>query len=319
MSKLTELSIEEIQKSFKEKDFSSKELTLEYLKNIKEKDDTIGAFLTITEDKAIELAEQVDKKIANGEKISPIAGVPCAIKDNMCTNGVKTTCASKMLEDFVPCYDATVIENLKKNDFVMLGKLNMDEFAMGSSNENSYFKKVRNPVNIDCVPGGSSGGSAAAVKACEAVYTLGSDTGGSIRQPASFCGVVGMKPTYGTVSRYGLVAFASSLDQIGPITKSVKDNAIVLNAIASSDGRDATCIQGDREDFTADIGKDVKGMKIALPTDFFAEGISQDVKDAVLNAAKTYEKMGAEIVEVKLPNLKHALSAYYVISSAEAS
>ena len=224
-----------------------------------------------------------------------------------------------MLENFVPCYSSTAVEKLNEQGFVMLGKLNMDEFAMGSTNENSYFKPVKNPVNTERVPGGSSGGSAAAVAAKEAAFTLGSDTGGSIRQPAAFCGVVGMKPTYGTVSRYGLVAFASSLDQIGPLTKNVKDNALILNAIAGHDPKDATCIGGGRPDYTAEIGKDVKGMTVGLPTEFFGDGVSADVKDAVLAAAKRYEKLGANIEEVKLPSLKHALSAYYVISSAEAS
>ena len=226
---------------------------------------------------------------------------------------------AKMLENFVPCYSSTAVEKLNEQGFVMLGKLNMDEFAMGSTNENSYFKPVKNPVNTERVPGGSSGGSAAAVAAKEAAFTLGSDTGGSIRQPAAFCGVVGMKPTYGTVSRYGLVAFASSLDQIGPLTKNVKDNALILNAIAGHDPKDATCIGGGRPDYTAEIGKDVKGMTVGLPTEFFGDGVSADVKDAVLAAAKRYEKLGANIEEVKLPSLKHALSAYYVISSAEAS
>ena len=302
-----------------DKQLSSKEITEAYLENINKTDSEIGAYLTVTAESAIKTAEETDKKIAAGEKLSTLAGIPGGIKDNMCTKGVKTTCASKMLENFVPCYSSTAVEKLNEQGFVMLGKLNMDEFAMGSTNENSYFKPVKNPVNTERVPGGSSGGSAAAVAAKEAAFTLGSDTGGSIRQPAAFCGVVGMKPTYGTVSRYGLVAFASSLDQIGPLTKNVKDNALILNAIASHDPKDATCIGGGRPDYTAEIGKDVKGMTVGLPTEFFGDGVSADVKDAVLAAAKRYEKLGANIEEVKLPSLKHALSAYYVISSAEAS
>ncbi len=301
------------------KQLSSKEITEAYLENISKTDSEIGAYLTVTAESAIKTAEETDKKIAAGEKLGTLAGIPGGIKDNMCTKGVKTTCASKMLENFVPCYSSTAVEKLNKQGFVMLGKLNMDEFAMGSTNENSYFKPVKNPVNTERVPGGSSGGSAAAVAAKEAAFTLGSDTGGSIRQPAAFCGVVGMKPTYGTVSRYGLVAFASSLDQIGPLTKNVKDNALVLNAIAGHDPKDATCIGGGRPDYAAEIGKGVKGMTVGLPTEFFGDGVSADVKEAVLAAAKRYEKLGANIEEVKLPSLKHALSAYYVISSAEAS
>lgn len=319
MNEILNMPVTLLTEKIADKQLSSKEITEAYLENINKTDSEIGAYLTVTAESAIKTAEETDKKIAAGEKLSTLAGIPGGIKDNMCTKGVKTTCASKMLENFVPCYSSTAVEKLNKQGFVMLGKLNMDEFAMGSTNENSYFKPVKNPVNTERVPGGSSGGSAAAVAAKEAAFTLGSDTGGSIRQPAAFCGVVGMKPTYGTVSRYGLVAFASSLDQIGPLTKNVKDNALILNAIAGHDPKDATCIGGGRPDYTAEIGKDVKGMTVGLPTEFFGDGVSADVKDAVLAAAKRYEKLGANIEEVKLPSLKHALSAYYVISSAEAS
>lgn len=319
MNEILNMPVTLLTEKIADKQLSSKEITEAYLENISKTDSEIGAYLTVTAESAIKTAEETDKKIAAGEKLSTLAGIPGGIKDNMCTKGVKTTCASKMLENFVPCYSSTAVEKLNEQGFVMLGKLNMDEFAMGSTNENSYFKPVKNPVNTERVPGGSSGGSAAAVAAKEAAFTLGSDTGGSIRQPAAFCGVVGMKPTYGTVSRYGLVAFASSLDQIGPLTKNVKDNALILNAIAGHDPKDATCIGGGRPDYTAEIGKDVKGMTVGLPTEFFGDGVSADVKDAVLAAAKRYEKLGANIEEVKLPSLKHALSAYYVISSAEAS
>lgn len=319
MNDIIKLSVAELSQKIASKDISSKEAAEAYLENIKEKDGVTGAYITVTAEAALKKAEEVDGRIASGEKLAPLAGIPAGIKDNMCTSGVKTTCASRMLEDFVPCYTSTAVKNLEKQDYVMLGKLNMDEFAMGSTNENSYFKPVRNPVNPERVPGGSSGGSAAAVAAGEAAFTLGSDTGGSIRQPAAFCGVVGMKPTYGSVSRFGLVAFASSLDQIGPVTKNVKDNALVLTAISGADPKDATCIGGGRPDYMADIGKDVKGMVVGLPTEFFGEGVSPDVKSAVLDAAKRYEKLGAKIEEVKLPSIKHALSAYYVISSAEAS
>lgn len=319
MNEILNMPVTLLTEKIADKQLSSKEITEAYLENISKTDSEIGAYLTVTAESAIKTAEETDKKIAAGEKLGTLAGIPGGIKDNMCTKGVKTTCASKMLENFVPCYSSTAVEKLNEQGFVMLGKLNMDEFAMGSTNENSYFKPVKNPVNTERVPGGSSGGSAAAVAAKEAAFTLGSDTGGSIRQPAAFCGVVGMKPTYGTVSRYGLVAFASSLDQIGPLTKNVKDNALILNAIAGHDPKDATCIGGGRPDYTAEIGKDVKGMTVGLPTEFFGDGVSADVKDAVLAAAKRYEKLGANIEEVKLPSLKHALSAYYVISSAEAS
>lgn len=319
MSEIIKTSVKTLSEMLDRKEISSLEVTDAFLKRIDEQEKTINAYITVTDELARESAKAVDEKRAKGEKLSVLAGIPAGIKDNMCTKGVKTTCASRMLEDFVPCYDATVIEKLKNNDFVMLGKLNMDEFAMGSTTENSYFKITRNPVDTDCVPGGSSGGSAAAVGAFEAPYTLGSDTGGSIRQPAAFCGVVGMKPTYGAVSRYGLVAFASSLDQIGPLTNNVEDNAIVLNAIAGHDGRDATSVDTEYPDYTADLNKGVKGLKIGLPKEFFGEGISADVKEAVLAAAKKFEKLGATIVEISMPSLNSALAAYYVISSAEAS
>lgn len=319
MSELTKKSLSELASALENKEISSVELTREYLNSIAKNEEKIGAYITVDEKSALDSAAAVDQKRANGEKLSPLAGIPAAIKDNICTKGTKTTCASKMLADFVPPYDAHVIERLKANDFVMLGKLNMDEFAMGSSTENSAMKITHNPCDTDRVPGGSSGGSAAAVAAFEAAYTLGSDTGGSIRQPASFCGVVGMKPTYGSVSRYGLVAFASSLDQIGPVTHNVRDNAMVLNAIVGHDRRDATSIDRVYGDFTAELGKGVKGMKIGLPKEFFGEGISSDVKECVLSATKVYESLGAEIVDLSMPSIDHALAAYYVISSAEAS
>ena len=295
------------------------QLTQAYLEQIDKKDKTIGAYITVTADRAIESAKAFDEGGCSDSEISPLAGIPCGIKDNMCTKGIKTTCASKMLGGYIPPYSAHVVEKLEKSGAVILGKLNMDEFAMGSTTENSAFKVCRNPLDTDRVPGGSSGGSAAAVAAREAVYTLGSDTGGSIRQPASFCGVVGMKPTYGSVSRYGLVAFASSLDQIGPITSTVLDNALVLNAIVGHDKRDATSVKRVYNDFTADIKNGVKGMKIGVPEEFFGEGISDDVRKAVLAATDTYRALGAELVSVSMPSIDYALSAYYVISSAEAS
>lgn len=319
MSELTERTIFEHAEALRKKEYSSVQLTQAYLEQIDKKDKTIGAYITVTADRAIESAKAFDEGRCSDSEISPLAGIPCGIKDNMCTKGIKTTCASKMLSGYIPPYSAHVVEKLEKSGAVILGKLNMDEFAMGSTTENSAFKVCRNPLDTDRVPGGSSGGSAAAVAAREAVYTLGSDTGGSIRQPASFCGVVGMKPTYGSVSRYGLVAFASSLDQIGPITSTVLDNALVLNAIVGHDKRDATSVKRVYNDFTADIKNGVKGMKIGVPEEFFGEGISDDVRKAVLAATDTYRALGAELVSVSMPSIDYALSAYYVISSAEAS
>lgn len=316
---LIKRSVSEHIESLKKGEYSSRELTDAYIAQIENTDSEIGAYITTDFETALKKAEAVDKKRLSGESLEPLAGIPCAIKDNICTKGVKTTCASKMLENYIPPYDACVIEELKKADVVILGKLNMDEFAMGSTTENSAFKTTKNPADITRVPGGSSGGSAACVAAKEAAFTLGSDTGGSIRQPASFCGVVGMKPTYGTVSRYGLVAFASSLDQIGPLTSTVKDNAIVLSAISCADKRDATNICKSQDDFTEDIGKGIKGMKIGLPKEFFGEGISHDVKTAVFEAAERMKNEGAEIVDISMPSIDYALAAYYIISSAEAS
>lgn len=319
MSELTERTIFEHAEALRKKEYSYVQLTQAYLEQIDKKDKTIGAYITVTADRAIESAKAFDEGRCSDSEISPLAGIPCGIKDNMCTKGIKTTCASKMLGGYIPPYSAHVVEKLEKSGAVILGKLNMDEFAMGSTTENSAFKVCRNPLDTDRVPGGSSGGSAAAVAAREAVYTLGSDTGGSIRQPASFCGVVGMKPTYGSVSRYGLVAFASSLDQIGPITSTVLDNALVLNAIVGHDKRDATSVKRVYNDFTANIKNGVKGMKIGVPEEFFGEGISDDVRKAVLAATDTYRALGAELVSVSMPSIDYALSAYYVISSAEAS
>ena len=316
---LIKRSVSEHIESLKKGEYSSRELTDAYIAQIENTDSEIGAYITTDFETALKKAEAVDKKRLSGESLEPLAGIPCAIKDNICTKGVKTTCASKMLENYIPPYDACVIEELKKADVVILGKLNMDEFAMGSTTENSAFKTTKNPADITRVPGGSSGGSAACVAAKEAAFTLGSDTGGSIRLPASFCGVVGMKPTYGTVSRYGLVAFASSLDQIGPLTSTVKDNAIVLSAISCADKRDATNIYKSQGDFTEDIGKGIKGMKIGLPKEFFGEGISHDVKTAVFEAAERMKNEGAEIVDISMPSIDNALAAYYIISSAEAS
>lgn len=314
-----EMSVYELSRRLAAKELSTVEAAGAYLRQMEEREPEIGAYLTITAEAALETARRVDEKRVQGRQLSPLAGIPAGIKDNICTKGVRTTCASRMLENFVPPYDATVMEKMRQNDVVTLGKLNMDEFAMGSTTENSYFKATRNPRDVSRVPGGSSGGAAAAVAANEAAFTLGSDTGGSIRQPAAFCGVVGMKPTYGTVSRYGLVAFASSLDQIGPLTKTVTDSALVLESLMGKDERDSTSVAHPDPHFLTGIEEGVQGMRVALPKEYFGPGISPPVRDAVLSAAGKFEKMGAALVEASLPTLEYALPAYYVISSAEAS
>ena len=318
MKELTSRSVYEHARALKKKEYSAVELTQAYLEEISRREAEIHAYISTNAEYALEQAKAADKRIANGEGTA-LTGIPAGIKDNMCTKGIATTCASKMLADYVPPYDAHVIQRLQEAGYVLLGKLNMDEFAMGSTTENSAMGITRNPRDPSRVPGGSSGGSAAAVAAGEAAYTLGSDTGGSIRQPAAFCGVVGMKPTYGRVSRYGLVAFASSLDQIGPLTRDVRDNAMVLAAIAGHDRRDATSVDRPVEDYLAGLEDGVSGIRIGLPEEFFGDGISADVKEAVLAAADTLAGMGARLVQVKMPSLDYALSAYYVISSAEAS
>lgn len=317
--KITEMTLFQLSQLLQKKELSSLEVTEAYLEHISKKEPDVHAYISVTAGIARKQAEKADKLRAEGLELPLLAGIPAGIKDNICTSTIPTTCASKMLERFVPPYDATVIEKLAAQQVVIMGKLNMDEFAMGSTTENSYFEKTHNPKNLSHVPGGSSGGAAAAVAANEAVFTLGSDTGGSIRQPASFCGVVGMKPTYGAVSRYGLIAFASSLDQIGPLTRDVRDSALVLGAITGHDYRDSTSVAHPCNNFTAGIEDGVKNLRVALPKEYFSEGISPDIKKSVLNAAKQYEKLGAQVEEVSFPNLKYALPAYYVISSAEAS
>lgn len=316
---LYQLTAHELSDKLKSKEVSSVEITKSVIGHIETTEEKIESYITLTPEVALKTAEKVDKKIADGEDIAPLEGIPMAIKDNMCTDGIKTTCASKMLYNFVPPYDAFAVKKVKEINAPILGKLNMDEFAMGSSTENSYFKKTKNPYDTQKVPGGSSGGSAASVSADLAVYSLGSDTGGSIRQPASFCGVVGLKPTYGLVSRFGLVAFASSLDQIGPLTKDVTDTAMVLNLIAGHDKMDSTSVDIPKEDYTAALTNDVKGMKIGVPNDYIGEGINEEVKNSILKAIDTYKALGAEIEFFDMPELKYALPAYYIISSAEAS
>ncbi len=291
----------------------------EVFAQIEEKEAQLNCYVTLEKEKAYTKAEEVQKKIDSGELTGPLAGVPFAIKDNMCTEGTLTTCSSKILENFVPTFTAEAVKNLEAAGAVIIGKTNMDEFAMGSTTETSYYGVTRNPRNPEHVPGGSSGGSAAAVAAEECFAALGSDTGGSIRQPASFCGVVGMKPTYGTVSRYGLIAYGSSLDQIGPLTKDVRDCAVILETIASHDSKDSTSIPREDTDFTSALIDDVKGMRIGIPRDYFGEGLDPQVKEAVLEAAQVLKEKGAIVEEFDLSLVEYAIPTYYTIAAAEAS
>lgn len=316
---LHKLKIHELHDLLKNKEVSAVDVIEAYLERIKEVEPQVDALICITEEYALKKAEEADKMIQDGN-INDLTGIPVIIKDNMCTENIRTTCASKMLEDFVPPYNATVVEKLNNLGAVMVGKANLDEFAMGSSTENSAFKTTKNPWDLSRVPGGSSGGSAASVAADECAFSLGSDTGGSIRQPASLCGVVGMKPTYGLVSRYGLVAFASSLDQIGPLTKDVTDCAIVLNAIAGHDPKDSTSVDKMRKkDYKEFLKEDIKGMKIGYAKEFFRQGLDDGVRESIELALKIFEDLGAEVREISLPYLDYALAAYYIVSSAEAS
>ena len=316
---ITDLSVHELVEKLENKELTRKEILNAYIDRINEKEDEVKAFVTILDKEALNKLDDIQEKIDNGEIKNRLAGIPIGIKDNMCTKGIKTTCSSKMLENFVSPYDATVIEKLNEENLINLGKLNMDEFAMGGSTEHSYFKKTRNPWNLERVPGGSSGGSAAAVAAGMVPWALGSDTGGSIRQPASFCGVVGLKPTYGLVSRYGLVAFASSLDQIGPITKDVKDSAILLNIIAGHDKKDTTSVDMPKKDYVKALKNDVKGLKIGAPKEFLAEGTNKEVKEKIEEAIKIYKDLGATVEEISLDVAKYSLATYYIIACAEAS
>jgi len=316
---LKDLTIKTSHKDLVSKNISAQELTREILKRIKEMEPKINGFIRITEDLAINQAKKVDDLLANGQSISMISGVPASLKDVLVTKDVVTTAGSKILENFNPPYSATAAEKLLDNGLVLVGKTNMDEFAMGASTENSAYKITKNPWDESRVPGGSSGGSAASVAAGMCIYSLGSDTGGSVRQPASFCGVVGLKPTYGRVSRYGLIAMASSLDQIGPITKTVEDSAILLNIISGFDSKDATSAVNKVPDYTKVLGKSVKGLKIGLPKEFFGEGISKDVKETILIAVKVLENLGAKIVDISLPRSKEAISVYYLIMPSEVS
>ena len=312
---ITELTVHELVEKIKNKELTVTEINKAYIDRINEKEKDVQAFITLLTEEALKEAESIEKK----ENLSELAGIPIGIKDNICTKNIKTTCASKMLENFVSPYDATVIEKLESKGIINLGKLNLDEFAMGGSTEYSAFKVTKNPWNLKNVPGGSSGGSAAAVAANLVPWALGSDTGGSIRQPASFCGVVGLKPTYGLVSRYGLVAFASSLDQIGPITKDVKDAAILLNVIVGHDEKDTTSEKINDKDYTKCLKNDVKGLKIGIPKEYFSDGINVEVKAKLEETIEKYRQLGAEVEEFSLSIADYALATYYIIACAEAS
>ena len=315
---LTELGITALREKLKSKEISSVELTRAYLDRIAATDDAINAFITVCEKEALAAATEADRQLAAGDTAA-LTGIPVALKDIFLTEGIRTTCASKILDNFIAPYDATSVVNLKKNGAVIIGKLNMDEFAMGSSNENSAAGPVKNPWDSSKVTGGSSGGSAAAVAARQAVATLGTDTGGSIRQPASYCGVVGLKPTYGRVSRYGVIAYASSLDQVGPIARDVSDCATMLGAIAGYDPLDSTSIDRPVPDYKASLSGDLKGLRIGLPKEYFIDGLDPDIKSATEAAIETYRELGAEIINVSLPHTDYAVACYYLVATAEAS
>ena len=316
---ITELTVHELMQKIEKKELTSKDIVKAYVDRIDEKEGDIKAFVTLLKEQALNEANEIDKKREDGIEMSEFAGIPIAIKDNMCTKGIKTTCSSKMLENFIAPYNATVVEKIYDRNIINIGKTNMDEFAMGSSTETSAIQQTYNPWNLNCVPGGSSGGSAAAVAANEVPWALGSDTGGSVRQPASLCGVVGLKPTYGLVSRYGLIAYASSFDQIGTFTKDVTDCAMLLNIIAGHDEKDTTSEDRKEIDYTKALKGDVKNLKIAVPKEFFGEGINEEVKLKLEEAMNTYKKLGATVEEVSLDIAKYALATYYIIADAEAS
>ena len=318
MSELTKLTVTEASDLLRRGEISSLDLTTEYIEKIKTSDSELGAYITVTDELAFEHAKKADLKLSLGDAF-PLTGIPMQLKDNLSTKDVRTTCASKVLENFIPVYNATVVEKLYDNGAVLLGKGNLDEFAMGSSNENSAFFPVKNPWDVERVPGGSSGGPAAAVASGESAYSLGSDTGGSIRQPASFCGIVGLKPTYGLISRFGLVAFASSLDQVGPLTINVSDCAEVLNVIAGHDPLDSTSISNSLPDYKMSLRTDLSGLKIGVPKEYFPPEMNPEVSAIVKNAVKTLESLGADVEEISLPSTPNALAVYYLIAPSEAS
>jgi aspartyl-tRNA(Asn)/glutamyl-tRNA(Gln) amidotransferase subunit A len=313
------LTIHQLHDLLAKKEVTSREVTKAVYRRIREVDGKVKAYLLLTEEEAFRQADRVDRNLAQGERIGDLTGVPLGLKDILCTKGIRTTCASKILENYIPFYDGTVIQKLKEREAVFLGKLNMDEFAMGSSTENSGFQVTHNPWDLKRIPGGSSGGSAAAVAADECIAALGTDTGGSIRQPAACCGVVGLKPTYGRVSRYGLVAFASSLDQIGPITKDVEDCAILMNAISGYDPRDSTSVNVEVPDYKQSLKRDVKGVRIGIPDEYFIEGMDPEVEKAIQEAIDSFKKWGAEVQKISLPHTEYAVAIYYIIATAEAS
>ena len=316
---LYKLTAQQIQKLLRSRQVSCLEVTKSVIARIEETEPNIHAYIATTFEQAMEQAIRVDEKILRGEELPPLAGIPVAIKDNICTKSIPTTCASKIINGFNPAYDATVIERLKKANMVIIGKTNMDEFAMGSSTENSAFGPTHNPWDLQRAPGGSSGGSAAVVASCEATLAIGSDTGGSIRQPASFCGVVGMKPTYGLISRYGLIAFASSLDQIGPLSKDVRDCALLLNVLAGYDPKDSTSINIDLPDYTKFLTTDIAGMKIGIPKEYFCEGLDPGVEKRIQESIAVFSGLGAECVDISLPHTKYAIAVYYILATSEAS
>ena len=316
---ITELTVHELQQKIKNKELTITQIVEAYIERIKEKESKVEAFITLQLEEALNQAKKLDEEIAKGKELSSLTGIPIGIKDIICTKGIRTTCASKMLENFIAPYDATVMEKINKEEMISLGKLNMDEFAMGSSTEHSYFKKTKNPWDLSRIPGGSSGGSAAAVAADMVPWALGTDTGGSIRQPAALCGIVGLKPTYGLVSRYGVIAYASSLDQVGVFTKDVEDCAMLLNVIAGKDEKDTTSVDVGKKDYTQSLNKNIKGLKIGVPKEFFGEGINEEVKQLLLLAIEEYKKLGAEVEEFSLDIAELSLATYYIISCAEAS
>lgn len=316
---ITKLTAREMREKLLSKEISSREIVSQHLDLIEKKEKDINAFISINKEEALIEGDKIDKKIKNGEKIGPLAGIPIGIKDNIITKNIKTTCGSKMLENFIPPYDATVIEKIKAADGIIIGKNNMDEFAMGSTTENSFFGPTRNPIDLERVPGGSSGGSAAGVGAYEMALALGSDTGGSIRQPASFCGLVGIRPTYGLVSRYGLVALANSLDQIGVIARNVEDATLLLETIIGHDKKDSTSIYMKNKDLLEKLNDNIKGIKIAIPKEFFNVEMDNGIEDIIKNSIKIFEKLGANIEEVSMPHFKYSLATYNIISNAEAS
>ena len=316
---ITELTVHELREKLKNKELTVTEITQAYIDRMNEKEKDVQAFITELKEEGLKQAKEIQERIDNGEKVGELAGIPIGIKDIICTKGVRTTCASKMLENFISPYDATVMKKINAEEMIDLGKLNMDEFAMGGSTEYSYFKKTRNPWDLSRVPGGSSGGSAAAVAANMVPWALGTDTGGSIRQPAALCGVVGLKPTYGLVSRYGVVAFASSLDQVGVFTKDVEDCATLLNVIAGHDEKDTTSVNIEKKDYPKALHKNIKGLKIGVPKEFYGEGINAEVKEALEKSLEKYKELGAEVEEFSLDIANYALATYYIIACAEAS